>query len=85
VGLRIVDRLLATSQLPGYHLLHSTRADLLRRLGRMDEAADSYRRALAFTGNSAERSFLERRLAECAAAAGAVTAHDGLVDGEHGG
>jgi RNA polymerase sigma-70 factor (ECF subfamily) len=66
-GLRIVDHLLASSELPGYHLLHSTRADLLRRLGRTDEAADSYRRALAFATNPAERTFLERRLAECAA------------------
>jgi RNA polymerase sigma-70 factor (ECF subfamily) len=65
-GLRIVDGLLASSQLPGYHLLHSTRADLLRRLGRTREAADSYRRALAFATNTAERTFLERRLAECA-------------------
>jgi RNA polymerase sigma-70 factor (ECF subfamily) len=67
-GLRIVDHLLASSQLPGYHLLHSTRADLLRRLGRTSEAADSYRRALAFATNTAERTFLERRLAECATA-----------------
>jgi RNA polymerase sigma-70 factor (ECF subfamily) len=84
-GLRIVDRLLATAQLPGYHLLHSTRADLLRRLGRMNEAADSYRRALAFTANSAERSFLQRRLDECAAAASAAAAHEGLVNGQGGG
>jgi RNA polymerase sigma-70 factor, ECF subfamily len=64
-GLRIVDDLLASSRLPGYHLLHSTRADLLRRLGRLEEAADSYQRALAFATNAAERAFLERRLAEC--------------------
>jgi len=64
-GLRIVDTLLASSKLPGYHLLHSTRADLLRRLGRLDEAADAYRRALAFATNQAERAFLQRRLEAC--------------------
>nr|MDP9341118.1 RNA polymerase subunit sigma-24 [Actinomycetota bacterium] len=47
-----------------YHLLHSTRADLLRRLDRRDEAADAYRRALDLATNPAERRFLARRLAE---------------------
>jgi RNA polymerase sigma-70 factor, ECF subfamily len=47
-----------------YHLLHATRADLLRRLDRSDEAADAYRRARELTENPAERAFLERRLAE---------------------
>jgi RNA polymerase sigma-70 factor (ECF subfamily) len=44
------------------HLYHSTRADLLARLGRSDQAADAYRRAIALTGTAAERRFLERRL-----------------------
>jgi RNA polymerase sigma-70 factor (ECF subfamily) len=48
-------------ELPGYHLLHSTRADLLRRLGRHDDAAEAYDAALALTGNPAERRFLEER------------------------
>jgi RNA polymerase sigma-70 factor, ECF subfamily len=48
--------------LDGYYLFHSTRADLLRRLGRTEEAAAAYGAALALAGNSAERSFLEERL-----------------------
>jgi len=56
--------LLETIRLPGYHLLPATRADLLRRLGRRDEAATAYREALALVTNEAERSFLEGRLAE---------------------
>src|SRR5205814_383620 len=53
-------------QLPGYHLFHSTRADLLRRLGRTAEAAQAYDAALALTENAAERAFLEQRRAEVA-------------------
>jgi RNA polymerase sigma-70 factor (ECF subfamily) len=60
-GLRLVERI---AGLDGYHLFHATRADLLRRLGRRDEAAAAYGRALALAGNEPERSFLERRLAE---------------------
>ncbi|MEX2208462.1 MAG: RNA polymerase sigma factor [Myxococcota bacterium] len=56
--------LLETIDLPGYHLLPATRADLLRRLGRFAEAATAYREALALVTNEAERSFLEGRLAE---------------------
>jgi RNA polymerase sigma-70 factor (ECF subfamily) len=47
--------------LDGYHLFHSTRADLLRRLGRLDEAAAAYDAAIARTTNGAERAFLTRR------------------------
>jgi RNA polymerase sigma-70 factor (ECF subfamily) len=47
-----------------YRHLHSARADLLRRLGRTDEAAEAYRRALELATQPAERAFLERRLAE---------------------
>ncbi len=54
--------LMATIELPGYHLLHAARADLLRRLGRRDGAAASYRAALALPMNAAERVFLESRL-----------------------
>jgi RNA polymerase sigma-70 factor, ECF subfamily len=49
--------------LDGYYLFHSTRAELLRRLGRQDESADAYGRAIALAGNGAERAFLERRRA----------------------
>lgn len=50
--------------LPRYHLFHSTRAALLRRLGRSQEAAEAYAAAAALSANEAERSFLEDRLAE---------------------
>jgi RNA polymerase sigma factor (sigma-70 family) len=50
-------------ELRGYHLFHATRAELLRRLGRADEARASDRRALALTRNPAERRLLEQRLA----------------------
>ena len=59
-ALPLVDRL----DLDGYRYLHSTRADLLRRLGRRDEARASYRRALELGPSEVERRFLERRLAE---------------------
>jgi RNA polymerase sigma-70 factor (ECF subfamily) len=63
-GLMMVERLGASRSLDQYHLFHSTRADLLRRLDRPHEAAASYRRALELVTNPAERRFLERRLAE---------------------
>ncbi|MBD0329811.1 MAG: RNA polymerase sigma factor [Thermoleophilia bacterium] len=50
--------------LDAYHLLHAARADLLRRLDRVDEAEAAYRTALELVTNPAERRFLERRLAE---------------------
>ena len=60
-GLALVD---AIDGLDGYHLAHATRADLLRRLGRADEARDAYARALALTRQEPQRRFLERRLGE---------------------
>jgi RNA polymerase sigma-70 factor, ECF subfamily len=59
-GLDIVDRL----ALDDYRYLHSTRGELLGRLGRTQEARDAYRRALALVHDDAERRLLERRLAE---------------------
>jgi RNA polymerase sigma-70 factor (ECF subfamily) len=59
-GLRIVDRL----ELDDYRYLHATRGELLRRLGRDDEAREAYRRALTLVHDDAERRLLERRLAE---------------------
>jgi RNA polymerase sigma-70 factor (ECF subfamily) len=56
-ALALVDRL----DLDGYHLFHATRADLLRRLGRSEEAAEAYDAALALVTNAAERRFLEDR------------------------
>jgi RNA polymerase sigma-70 factor, ECF subfamily len=63
-GLALVDALAASGALAGYRLLPATRADLLRRLGRNDEAADAYRSALALAGTGAEQRYLSRRLAE---------------------
>lgn len=60
-GLSMIDRL--REDLAAYHLWHAARADLLRRLGRLREAAAAYRRALALVGSEPERRFLERRLA----------------------
>jgi RNA polymerase sigma-70 factor (ECF subfamily) len=65
-GLRRLDALAAGGTLAGYHLLPAARADLLRRLGRVDEAAAAYRQALDLVGNEAEGRFLRRRLAELA-------------------
>jgi RNA polymerase sigma-70 factor (ECF subfamily) len=62
-GLDLVDRI---EGLETYHLLHATRADLLRRLGRAGEAATAYRHALELATNPVERTYLERRLAEVA-------------------
>jgi RNA polymerase sigma-70 factor, ECF subfamily len=63
-GLVLIESLAAAGELDGYHLLHSSRAELLRRLGRRDEAAKSYSRALALVANDGDRRFLERRLQE---------------------
>jgi RNA polymerase sigma-70 factor, ECF subfamily len=63
-GLVLIDALASTRALDGYHLLPATRADLLRRLGRNDEAAQAYREALALAGTGAEQRYLTRRLAE---------------------
>jgi RNA polymerase sigma-70 factor, ECF subfamily len=62
-GLALVDRL----DLDGYQYFHSTRADLLRRLGRADEARTEYERALELAHTEPERRFLERRLSEVGA------------------
>ncbi len=69
-GVALVDALAATGTLAGYHLLPATRADLLRRLGRNDEAARAYGEARALAGTAAERRYLDRRLAEVTGAAG---------------
>jgi RNA polymerase sigma-70 factor (ECF subfamily) len=63
-GLAIVDAIAERNVLTDYPYLHSTPADLLRRIGRREAAAAAYRRALALTANATERAFLERRIAE---------------------
>lgn len=65
-GLALVDALDHRGELGEYHLLPVARAELLRRLGRHAEAAESYRRALALVSNEAERRHLGRRLREIA-------------------
>jgi len=66
-GLALIDAILARGDLEDYHLVHSARADLCRRLGRMAEARASYERALVLTRQEPERRFLERRLGELGA------------------
>lgn len=63
-GLDLIDALAATGDLDDYHLMHSARADLMRRLGSTEEAAKSYSKALELVSNDSERRFLERRLRE---------------------
>jgi RNA polymerase sigma-70 factor, ECF subfamily len=70
-GLELVDRL----DLDGYQYFHSTRADLLRRLGRADEARTEYERALELAHTGPERRFLEQRLSEVGAGRGQVEPH----------
>jgi RNA polymerase sigma-70 factor, ECF subfamily len=62
VGLRDIDALLERGELRDYHLAHAARADLCRRLGRVDEARASYERALALATQEPERRFLQNRL-----------------------
>ncbi len=63
-GLALMDAILAGGDLADYHLAHSARADLLRRLGRTSEAKAAYERALGLTRQEPQRRFLERRLRE---------------------
>jgi RNA polymerase sigma-70 factor (ECF subfamily) len=63
-GLALIEKLGSSGELDSYHLYHAARADLLRRLGRRDEALAQYDRALALTTNAVERRYLRRRIAE---------------------
>jgi RNA polymerase sigma-70 factor (ECF subfamily) len=63
-GIRLIDGLLAREELANYHLAHSARADLCRRLGRLPEARASYEKALALALQEPERRFLAGRLRE---------------------
>jgi RNA polymerase sigma-70 factor, ECF subfamily len=62
-GLAAVERIVEAGRLEQSHLLHATRAALLWRMGRLDDAAAAYRRALALAGTATEQRFLEQRLA----------------------
>ncbi|MDE3137828.1 MAG: RNA polymerase sigma factor [Acidobacteriota bacterium] len=64
IGLAEIDQAGAKGELDNYYLFHAARADILRRLGRRQEAADAYRRALALTTNRIEQAFLTRRLSQ---------------------
>ena len=64
VGLEQIHRLGASGELDSYYLYHAARADLLRRLGRRDEALEAYETALSLTANAVERRYLRRRIAE---------------------
>jgi RNA polymerase sigma-70 factor (ECF subfamily) len=65
-GLALIDAILAQGDLADYHLAHSVRADLCRRLGRTADARAAYQRALELTRQEPERRFLERRLGDLA-------------------
>lgn len=63
-GLRQIEKLGASGELDSYHLYHAACADLLRRMGKREQALEEYDRALALTGNAVERRYLRRRIAE---------------------
>lgn len=62
-GLALIEELLGTEALRGYHLAHAARADLYRRMGKAREAAAAYEQALALARQGPERRFLAKRLA----------------------
>ena len=64
VGLPLVTALLQDEALQNYHLAHAAQADLLRRLGRHQEALGAYQNALALTSQVAEQRFLQRKIAD---------------------
>ena len=73
-GLALVDDILGRGDLGEYRLAHAARAELCRRLGKMDDALAAYQRALALTRQEPERRFLERRIGEVSAARSAAGA-----------
>ena len=72
-GLALLDEIEKREELKEFHLLPAAQADLLRRLGRLPEAAEAYRRSLRLATNDIERRFLRRRLAEVEMANGPAT------------
>ena len=64
-GLLIIDQILRRGDLVDYHLAHSARGELCRRLGHLTDAAAAYRQALSLATLEPERRFLERRLRDC--------------------
>jgi RNA polymerase sigma-70 factor (ECF subfamily) len=65
-GLALIEGILARGELPEYQPAHAARAELCRRVGRIEEACQSYRRALELTRQEPARRYLERRLSELA-------------------
>jgi RNA polymerase sigma-70 factor (ECF subfamily) len=63
-GLSLVEAAGASGELDNYYLFHASRADLLRRLGRYEEANTAYARALELTSNEVERSYIKKRREE---------------------
>ena len=63
-GLTLIEEVGTAGELEQYYLFHGARADLLRRLGRLSEAATAYERALSLTKNPVVRRYLTRRMGE---------------------
>ncbi|MFB8765249.1 RNA polymerase sigma factor [Nocardiopsis alba] len=76
-GLALVDELDASGELDGYHLLPATRADLLRRLGRVEDAAAAYREAIGLATTDSERLYLRRRAMEAESRLGHLLGRSG--------
>lgn len=68
-GLQLVDAILQAGELENYHLAHSARADLLRRLGRKEAAIAAYEAALRLCQQAPEQAFLRNRISELSGAA----------------
>lgn len=66
-GLALIDGILESGELASYHLAHAARADLMRRLGRIDQAIAAYEKALSLCRQEPERAFLRKRISELAA------------------
>jgi len=73
-GLKVVDALTTEASLAGYHLLPSVRGDLLKKLGRFEEAQKEFERAAALTRNARERKMMLERVRECAASGSQTSA-----------
>ena len=69
-GLSLIESAPARRDLDNYYLYHASRADLLRRLNRKEEAAEAYRQALSLTTNTVEQNYIRRRLREMSPASG---------------
>jgi RNA polymerase sigma-70 factor (ECF subfamily) len=61
-GLALIDAILVRGDLTDYHLAHAARGDLCRRIGRVEDAIDAYKRALELATQEPERRFIEKRL-----------------------